>query len=64
MGIGDERDLGGEDDERFGMSARIAWGGKPVYGVRLGILLLEARFPRIPGDMLRGCCRRASGPAS
>jgi Asp/Glu/hydantoin racemase len=31
--------------------ARIAWGGKPVYGARLGILLLEARFPRIPGDM-------------
>jgi hypothetical protein len=30
---------------------RIAWGGKPVYGARLGILMLEARFPRIPGDM-------------
>ena len=25
--------------------------GKAVYGARLGILLLEARFPRIPGDM-------------
>ena len=32
-------------------AARIAWGGKPVYGARLGILMLEARFPRIPGDM-------------
>jgi hypothetical protein len=31
--------------------SRIAWGGKPVYGARLGILMLEARFPRIPGDM-------------
>jgi Asp/Glu/hydantoin racemase len=31
--------------------ARIAWGGKPIYGARLGILMLEARFPRIPGDM-------------
>jgi Asp/Glu/Hydantoin racemase len=31
--------------------ARIAWGGKPVYGARLGVLMLEARFPRIPGDM-------------
>ena len=30
---------------------RIAWGGKPVYGARLGILMLKARFPRIPGDM-------------
>ncbi|MEM9969900.1 MAG: aspartate/glutamate racemase family protein [Pseudomonadota bacterium] len=26
-------------------------GGKSVYGARLGILMLEARFPRIPGDM-------------
>jgi len=30
---------------------RIAHGGKSVYGARLGILMLEARFPRIPGDM-------------
>src|SRR5215470_17794169 len=30
---------------------QIARGGKAVYGARLGILLLEARFPRIPGDM-------------
>jgi Asp/Glu/hydantoin racemase len=29
----------------------IATGGKAVYGARLGILMLEARFPRIPGDM-------------
>ena len=26
-------------------------GGKAVYGAALGILMLEARFPRIPGDM-------------
>jgi Asp/Glu/hydantoin racemase len=32
-------------------SNRIAYGGKAVYGARLGILMLEARFPRIPGDM-------------
>ena len=32
-------------------TARIAHGGKAVYGARLGILMLEARFPRIPGDM-------------
>jgi Asp/Glu/hydantoin racemase len=31
--------------------SRIATGGKPIYGARLGILMLEARFPRIPGDM-------------
>ena len=32
-------------------NARVAHGGKAVYGARLGILMLEARFPRIPGDM-------------
>mgnify|MGYP007029179521 FL=1 len=31
--------------------ARIARGGKAIYGARVGILMLEARFPRIPGDM-------------
>jgi len=30
---------------------RIARGGKAIYGAPLGILMLEARFPRIPGDM-------------
>jgi len=32
-------------------TSRIATGGKPITGARLGILMLEARFPRIPGDM-------------
>ena len=31
--------------------ARIATGGKAVYGAALGILMLETLFPRIPGDM-------------
>jgi Asp/Glu/hydantoin racemase len=31
--------------------ATIARGGKALYGAPLGILMLEARFPRIPGDM-------------
>lgn len=31
--------------------ARVAHGGKAIYGARLGILMLQARFPRIPGDM-------------
>ncbi|HEX3497782.1 MAG TPA: hypothetical protein VHT04_00515, partial [Stellaceae bacterium] len=35
----------------FGDSSRIAHGGKRLYGARLGILMLETRFPRIPGDM-------------
>src|SRR3712207_6826773 len=29
----------------------IARGGKAIYGAPLGILMLETRFPRIPGDM-------------
>ena len=32
-------------------STHIARGGKAVYGAPLGILMLEAKFPRIPGDM-------------
>ena len=31
--------------------AIIARGGKAIYGAPLGILMLEARFARIPGDM-------------
>lgn len=30
---------------------QLARGGKAIYGAPLGILMLEARFPRIPGDM-------------
>lgn len=30
---------------------RIAHGGKALYGAAVGILMLETRFPRIPGDM-------------
>jgi hypothetical protein len=30
--------------------SRIAHGGKGLYGARVGILMLETRFPRIPGD--------------
>ena len=33
------------------VTPRIARGGKAIYGAPLGILMLEARFPRIPGDM-------------
>jgi hypothetical protein len=32
-------------------TARIARGGKSLYGAKVGILMLETRFPRIPGDM-------------
>lgn len=32
-------------------TSMIARGGKALYGAPLGILMLEARFPRIPGDM-------------
>ncbi len=29
----------------------VVRGGKRIYGFPIGILMLEARFPRIPGDM-------------
>ena len=29
----------------------VAKGGRAIYGAPLGILMLDARFPRIPGDM-------------
>ncbi|WP_419897625.1 aspartate/glutamate racemase family protein [Roseomonas sp. USHLN139] len=32
----------------------VARGGKAIYGAPLGILMLEARFPRIAGDMGNG----------
>jgi len=35
----------------FSPAPRIARGGKAIYGAPLGILMLETRFPRIPGDM-------------
>ncbi len=33
------------------MVSMIASGGKNLYGARVGVLMLESRFPRIPGDM-------------
>ncbi len=32
-------------------SLNIQYGGKGLYGASVGILMLEARFPRLPGDM-------------
>lgn len=34
--------------------ARIARGGKPIQGAPLGVIMLETRFPRIPGDIGNG----------
>ena len=41
----------GSSVDGFDGTARMAYGGKAIYGARIGILMLEARFPRIPGDM-------------
>jgi hypothetical protein len=45
--------------------ARIAHGGNALYGARVGILMLEARFPRIPGDIGQHrlvCSQHAAAP--
>jgi Asp/Glu/hydantoin racemase len=38
------------DQVEMAGNSRIARGGKGIYGARVGILMLETRFPRIPGD--------------
>src|SRR5215813_11572802 len=40
--------------QRMTETSRIARGGKGLYGSRVGILMLETKFPRIPGDMGNG----------
>ncbi len=41
-------------DRQNSSSRGIAQGGQALYGAPLGILMLEARFPRIHGDMGNG----------
>ena len=33
------------------MSSLKAYGGKNIYGASVGVLMLDTRFPRIPGDI-------------
>ena len=32
------------------LQSRKAVGGKTVYGARVGILMLDTKWPRVPGD--------------
>src|SRR5688572_10415208 len=36
--------------EEIGMAPRKGYGGKTVYGARVGILMLDTKWPRPPGD--------------
>jgi hypothetical protein len=38
-------------DDKLMQGGTLARGGRAIYGAPLGILMLQARFPRIPGDM-------------
>jgi hypothetical protein len=31
--------------------SRVAYGGKTIYGARIGLLMMDTDFPRIPGDL-------------
>ena len=41
-----QRDLDGD-----AQPTRLAYGGKTIYGARIGILMMDTDFPRIPGDL-------------
>ena len=41
-----QRDLEGDAQPN-----RVAHGGKTVYGARIGLLMMDTDFPRIPGDL-------------
>jgi hypothetical protein len=42
---------GGNPAEEVGTGSRLAHGGKTIYGARVGILMLDTVFPRVPGDL-------------
>ncbi|MDP6566980.1 MAG: aspartate/glutamate racemase family protein, partial [Alphaproteobacteria bacterium] len=39
------------DDTKGDRPRQVTAGGKTVFGAAVGILMLDSRFPRIPGDM-------------
>ncbi len=42
---------GGGPADQAGLYSRRAHGGKTIYGARVGILMLDTYFPRVPGDL-------------
>ena len=37
--------------DEAGVASRCAHGGKTIYGARVGIVMLDTQFPRVPGDI-------------
>lgn len=40
-----------DEEQRKGQDMSVQIGGKTVFGATVGIVMLETRFPRIPGDI-------------
>ena len=58
------RGRGGIETEGGRVMSTVNRGGKSIYGASVGVLMLETRFPRIPGDVGNAGHVALSGPVS